>query len=93
MNKVIKGSLLNALSTLCGTVLSNSIDPQTAFFSYQWIKHVFLVSFVLIIFNEARYYKQWADKQVNILPIIVLSFISSFIISGIMVIVFRLSHT
>ena len=91
LSPVIKGSLYNMVSTVCGTILSNSIDPQTEFFSWRWFRHVIVVSVVLIIFNEAKYWKQWADKE-SVKTSIVLCFFSSFAIGIIMDVVFRLSH-
>jgi hypothetical protein len=91
LSPVIKGSLYNMVSTVCGTILSNSIDSQTEFFSWKWFRHVTIVALVLIIFNEAKYWKQWADRE-GARSVTILCFFTSFGIGIIMDVVFHLSH-
>lgn len=50
------------ISSVCGVLLTNLVDPQVAIFSRGWFLHVVLGSSILALTNEARYFKAWADS-------------------------------
>jgi len=79
---VWKGALKNAVSTVCGVILSNAIDPQTALLNWQWIRHVIIVSLFMLLTNEARYWKTWADKPEDNRPVVLSFFLAFFVGTG-----------
>lgn len=74
----IVGSFKNALSTFCGVVLGDLIDPETFIFTAKWGKHFFRYVTILIIVNEARYWKTWADNPENKTSTVLAFFIAFF---------------
>jgi RsiW-degrading membrane proteinase PrsW (M82 family) len=77
---VWKGALKNAVSTVSGAILANIIDPQTMVFSLSWLRHITTVCIAMLVINEARYWKTWADKPDDNHPV-VLSFFWTFFVS------------
>jgi hypothetical protein len=55
-------ALKQAVSSASAVVLTNLADPGTVIFSWPWFRHMLIAMFLLTLFNEARYWKEWADN-------------------------------
>jgi hypothetical protein len=88
--KVLGGAWKNAVSSFCAVILSNVIDPQAAVISWRWARHVLVVGIIVVVINEARYWKTWADKPDDNTPVVI-SFFLSFFFSLAAQLIFRAS--
>jgi len=61
-----KQAFYTLVSTVAGVVLANMVDsPAPAVISWAWWKHVLIAIGFVAVVNEARYWKNWADKKLN----------------------------
>lgn len=61
-NGVWKKSLKTLVSSVCAVIMVNFVDPKGVILSLEWFKHVAIACGILVLFNEARYWKNWADS-------------------------------
>lgn len=54
-------AIKQAVSSFCAIVITNLVDPAKIVYSWPWFRHMMVAMFVLTLFNEARYWKNWAD--------------------------------
>lgn len=64
-NGMWKPALKTAVSAVSGVIIANLVDQVAgqAIISWSWWKHVLIASGTLVILNEARFWRNWADSK------------------------------
>lgn len=64
-NGIWKKALKTAVSSVTAVFIVNFADPQTVLYTWQWWRHLLFGALTLLILNEAKYWKDWADSNGN----------------------------
>lgn len=61
-NGIWKKALKQLVSSVTAVLIVQFSDPSSVVFSKQWFAHLGYAICILTVFNEAKYWKDWADN-------------------------------